>query len=332
MTVENNGLEYVRCNLCDADEAALLFQVPVRPDQAGHFARDVWNIVRCKRCGLIYVNPRLDAAALQEYYRFANPSDMAFIEGWFIQNADLQQATWKRFLRTFQRDGPAGRLLDVGCGAGGFLSIARDAGYQTVGQEVAPYFVDYCRAQLGLTVLGGELETLDLAPASFDCVTAFDVIEHHPDPKRLLRTMRRLVKPGGIAVLSTHDIGNLLARWYGLRWRYIAPIGHLVYFTRTTLSRMLVECGFKVVRQGGIHTIDRYAWMEARNYLTQFLRVVLLRGLVLWLYKPLSAQVPVLTGWQIHLRGGVLTHEKLLMRAGTQVNMNDDMVLIARAV
>jgi 2-polyprenyl-3-methyl-5-hydroxy-6-metoxy-1,4-benzoquinol methylase len=326
------GLEYVRCNLCGADDSELLFHAPVRPDQAGLFARDVWNVVRCKHCHLIYVNPRMNATALEKFYSFDNPTDMAFVQGWFIENADLQQTTWKRLLRLIRCDCPSGSVLDVGCGAGSFLSAARDMGYQVLGQEVAPHFIDYCRTQIGLKVLEGELETLDLEPASFDCVTAFDVIEHHPDPLRLLHAMRRLLKPGGFVILSTHDIGNLFARWYGARWRYIAPIGHLTYFTQETLGRMVTACGLRVVKQGGSHTIDDTLLRETRNYVVQSVRLLLLRALVLSLYKPLASRLPFLTHWQIRVGGGVLNHEKLLTRAGSQIIMNDDMVLIARAV
>jgi 2-polyprenyl-3-methyl-5-hydroxy-6-metoxy-1,4-benzoquinol methylase len=161
-------------------------------------------------------------------------------------------------------------------------------------------------------------------------VTAFDVIEHCPNPQGLMRTMNRLIKRGGIVMLSTHDIGNILARWYGTRWRYIAPIGHLTYFTRTTLAKMMTRCGFQVLRSGGSHTIDDRALAQARNYLTQSARLLLLRALILWFYKPLSVHMPSLTKWEFRTRNGIVNHEKLLLRAGTQVIMNDDMVLIAR--
>lgn len=324
------GIEYVRCNLCDADDYELVYQVPVRPDQMGEYALDTWDIVRCKSCGLIYVNPRFDAPAMENFYRFRNPMDRAFVEDWFIQNSYLRQETWKRFLRVIRRFCPSGRLLDVGCGSGSFLAAAKETGFQSVGQEVSTYFVEYCRNQLGLTVLDGELETCDFELASFDCVTCFDVIEHHPDPKRLLRSIRRLLKTDGLVVIGTHDIGNYFARLYGVRWRHIAPVGHLTYFTRATLTRMLSESGFRLVYGGGMHTADASRIAEFRNYISQGVRNLFLRALILGFYKPLSTHAPSLTHWQIHLKSGALDHEKLLRRAGTQIIMNDNMVLFAK--
>ena len=328
----NSGLEYVTCGLCGEDDTEKVFDVPVRSDQIGIYVRDSWPVVRCRRCGLVYVNPRIDAAARNAYYEFKNPVDFEFVHAWFVNNADLQRATWQRFLRVIQRYCLTGRLLDVGCGTGSFLIEAQNSGYTVLGQEVAPYFVKFCRAQHGLTVYEGDLGTLTLDPASFDCVTAFDVIEHHPNPRQMLRQIRRLLKPGGVIVISTHDIGNFFARLYGRRWRHMNPIGHLTFFTRPTLAKLLVACGFRVQQSGGLHTIDTRRSAEWRRRVLQFLRVILLRTLILALYKPVAEHLPLLRRWEFKWNGNRLTHDKLLVRAGKQIIIDDDMVFLAEAI
>ena len=250
------GIETICCNLCGADDTELLFKLPVIPYHQGIFNRDEWDIVRCRRCGLVYENPRSDAQARQYVYSFENEGDRRFVDDWFLDNADLNRATWQQVLKVLAKYKPAGTLLDVGCGAGTFLEEARRTGYWVKGQEVAPYFLRYCQETLGLEMYTGELEVLNLPAGSLDVVTAFDVIEHHPDPRRLLDEFRRLVKPDGVVVISTHDIGNWFARRYGVHWRYLGAIAHLTYFTRQTLSRMLDQAGFKVVYMGGGHTLD----------------------------------------------------------------------------
>jgi 2-polyprenyl-3-methyl-5-hydroxy-6-metoxy-1,4-benzoquinol methylase len=330
--LNSKGLEYISCNLCGGEDTELVFEAPVRPHRVGIFARDTWDIVRCKQCGLIFVNPRPDSDAQKSFYTFENPSDMAYVKDWFLENADLNKATWKRYLNAIQRFCPEGRLLDVGCGAGSFLSLAQETGFEVYGQEVSDFFIDYCRSQLGINVFAGELEDINLEPGSFDCVTAFDVIEHHPYPRLMLETIHHLLKPGGYTVISTHDIGNFYARLYGSRWRQIAPIGHLTYFTRSTLRKMLNAAGFEIAYTGGLHTIDGNTFSEARNHIYQFTRVVLLRGLILGLYKPLATRMHSLTRWQFNWKGNLINHDKLLLRAGNQIVMNDDMVMIARAI
>ncbi|HRQ38300.1 MAG TPA: class I SAM-dependent methyltransferase [Chloroflexota bacterium] len=328
--VITKGIEYVCCNLCGADDTAVRYQIPVRDDQLGDYGQDIWNIVQCRRCGLIYTNPRPDKAALSAYYTFANEWDYQFVQDWFIENADLQRPTWQRYLRVMRQYAPSGKLLDVGCGAGTFLLEAQQAGYDVCGQEVSPYFAEYGRAAHHLHIYEGELDSLNLASNSFDITTAFDVIEHHPDPQQLLQQMYDLLKPGGIIVLSTHDIGNFYARRYGDRWRYLNPVGHLVYFTRQTLQTMLHQVGFQVLQVGGIHTIDVGQTAVARNKIVQFGRVILLRALIIGLYKPITRRIPRLTHWQIQHGNATLNHKKLLLRVGSQIVMDDDMVVLAQ--
>ena len=326
------NLETVVCNLCGAEDAELYLHAPVRPQHRGQYDRDVWDVVRCRRCGLIYVNPRLDAEALYAFYEFQNEGDRAFVEDWFIESADLQRPTWNRFLDVLAREQTDGRLLDVGCGAGSFLVEAERRGYDVVGTEISPYFVQYCRERHGLDVYEGLLEDLPLQRGSFDVVTAFDVIEHHLDPTQLLQQIHDLLRPGGVVVFSTHDIGNVFARLYGDRWRHMSPVGHLTYFTRPTLRAMLRKTGFRLRREGGLHTIDATGLKTARNWAVQFLRVILLRSLILGVYQPLTRLVPALRRWRINLGNAALDHQKLMVRVGTQVIMNDDMVMIAEKI
>jgi len=327
-----SGIEYVSCPLCGADNTELMYHMPVRQDQEGVYGQDVWDIVQCKQCKLIYTNPRPDASALAAYYTFANDWDYQFVQDWFIENADLQRSTWQRYLRIMHHYAPPGKLLDVGCGAGTFLLEAQKAGNQVIGQEVSPYFAAYGRTQHHLDIREGEIEDISLGDHTFDFVTAFDVIEHHPYPQKLLREMHRLLKPGGVTFITTHDIGNFYARRYGAKWRYLNPIGHLTYFTRETLQEMLHNAGFRTLKVGGCHTIGETGMDESVNKVVQFGRVILLRSLVISLYKPVTQRFPRLARWQVRRKdGSVLDHKKLLVRAGNQIVMDDDMVLMAVA-
>jgi 2-polyprenyl-3-methyl-5-hydroxy-6-metoxy-1,4-benzoquinol methylase len=323
------GIEYIRCNLCGADNTRLLFKLPVRPQHVGVFNRDIWDIVRCQECGLIYENPRADTVARDYYYTFDNAGDFAFVQDWFLDNADFNRSTCKQILRAIHHHHPAGKLLDVGCGTGNFLTEAQKAGFDVSGQDVSPYFVEYCRTHYDFQVYSGELETLNLPESSFDCITSFDVIEHVRYPKQLLKEMRRLVKPGGLVVVGTHDIGNLFARLYGVNWRHMGAMGHITYFTRQTLARMMQECELTIVQTSGGHTVDGNKLAEIGNYVTKFFRVIVFRSLILYIYKPITSRIPALTHWSLHLGEATLNHQKLLMRAGKQVVMNDNMVLLA---
>ena len=330
MNESYKGIEFVKCNLCGEDNTKLLFQAPVRDYRSGVYNRDIWDIVQCENCDLIYTNPRIDDDARAGLYSFKTPGDEKFVKEWFIENADLQRHVWQRFLGAVQQYDQPGRLLDIGCGAGAFLVEARKNGYDVVGQEVSGFFIEYCRESHHLEIYDDFLENLEIPEQSFDFVTIFDVIEHHPNPDLLLKQINSLLKPNGIIVVGTHDIGNWIARYHGVNWRYIKPIGHITYFTRKTLMAMLKKNGFDILQVGGSHTIDKSKTKRIKNNVVQFLRLILFRSLILFIYKPITKRIPRLTRWEIKLGKGRLNHKKLLMRAGDQVNMNDNMLIIAR--
>jgi len=327
--MKTTGVEHVACPLCGADRPDVLFQAPVWAYNIGRYAYDSWPVGRCPTCGLTYLPDRMDAEARDALYAFVHAGDQEFVQGWFLDSADLNRPTWQRLLRVLAQHRPAGRLLDFGCGPGDFLDAARQRGYDVEGFEVSGVFLERCRAR-GLAVTDDLPGLLARAGGAFDCITSFDVIEHHPDPLQMLRDLRALIKDDGVLMISTHDIGNPFARLYGPRWRHLNPIGHLTFFTRETLTLMLERAGFAVVRRGGHHTIDGAPAAEARNWLSGLMRVVLLRGLLLLTYKPLAERIPALQRWQIRLGRRVLNHQKLALRLGDQVVINDDMVLLAR--
>lgn len=326
------GEEYVRCTLCGADDAALLYNIPVKDYNRGRYARDSWPVVRCRSCGLIYCNPRIDAEARAAHYQFTNPGEQAFIQDWFIDNADIQQAQWQRILRVIQCYCPHGQLLDLGCGPGHFLAEARALGYEAIGQDISPVFRQIAADKHKISVYETLADVAAQHGRNFACATAFDVIEHHADPAQMVRDMRAMLRPGGLLVITTHDIGNWFAQRYGPNWRYLNPIGHLTYFTRDTLGALLLKHGFRIERWGGWHTIEARPPAEITRWATQSLRTLGLRGLLMYGYKPLAERFPALSRWELRLGRATLNHRKMMTRVGEQVIINDDMVAIARAV
>jgi 2-polyprenyl-3-methyl-5-hydroxy-6-metoxy-1,4-benzoquinol methylase len=325
------GVEWVLCNLCGADDPVHIADIPVLPHHRGVYGRDEWPLVRCRCCGLHYHNPRFDAAARDAFYQFTVPDEANYIQRWFVENADLQRPTWQRVARVLQTYRAGGKLLDVGCGPGWFLSVARDYGYHVVGQDISPPMVHLAATQYQLAVE----PTIDTAVAQhgqFDVVTSFDVIEHHEDPLAMLREIHTALRPDGILLLTTHDIGNWFARYYGPKWRQINPIGHITYFDQRTLTLILERAGFQVLRFGGWHTIAETPRREAQRWLSQMMRTIIIRGLFITLYAPLANRYAPLRTWQLNINKQHWNHEKLMLRVGGQVIMNDDIVVIAQKI
>ena len=244
-------MEYVHCNLCGADDALIRYPCTIADRSAADWSAYACThsgygrhhtIVQCRRCGLVYTNPRLDEHDIADTYA-------AVEDPLYLEEREGRVLTFQHHLKPLERvaGAPAGRpLLDVGCYTGVFVEIAAGAGSVKKGVEPSHWAVEQAQGR-GLHVVQGTLDTADLSPAAFDVVTLWDVIEHVTDPRGTLEQVYRLLRPGGIVVVHTIDIDSLFARLMGARWPWLMEM-HIYYFSRRTMRALLEACGFEVLR------------------------------------------------------------------------------------
>lgn len=140
---------------------------------------------------------------------------------------------------------PPGRLIDLGCGTGCFVSEAARAGWRAEGVEVSPYAAEQARAA-GLEVRCAAVEGLQLEPGTYDCVTLWDVIEHVRDPREVISQAAGGLRPGGILAVSTGDVRSWCARLSGAAWHLYTLPEHLYFFTRPALRRLIESAGCRL--------------------------------------------------------------------------------------
>lgn len=141
-------------------------------------------------------------------------------------------------------------VLDVGCSRGSFLAAGARLGFSMEGVEPAANIAAAARAQ-GLTVHTGLLEEAGFPPASFDAVTLFEVIEHLKEPLALLRECHRVVKPGGLLVLSTGNTMSWTVAAMRERWDYFHIArdgGHVSFYNPRSVALLAKRAGFRVER------------------------------------------------------------------------------------
>jgi SAM-dependent methyltransferase len=222
--------ETVRCNLCGADDARPLFR---RADERLLVDDVEWAAVRCRRCGLGYLNPRPTRDEIGRYY----PG------GYFDRRATMRPR-YERQARYVPGEG--GRLLDVGTARGDFLAVMRDRGWDVVGVEPAeagnPHGLEIHRVPFP--------EGCDLPDESFDVVTAWAVFEHLYDPASAFDLCASLLRPGGTLIVQVPNLRSAHARWAEDVPR------HLYFFSEPTLRRYGERSGLVLERV--IHTTDLF--------------------------------------------------------------------------
>ncbi len=189
---------------------------------------DPGRILRCSRCGLGFRLPRPTAADLAKLYHGMDDSV-------YEAEARGRRHTACKHLSIVHRFLKPGRILDVGCASGRFLSVAVAAGWIARGIEPSRSLSRRAQEALGEGVVHPvTLEEIEIQRDSFDAVTLWDLLEHVADPLFCLRKCRTLLRPGGHVFANVPDLDSLQARMFGRRWPLILP-EHLQYFNRKSL-------------------------------------------------------------------------------------------------
>ena len=238
----------VPCNLCGGDRFEVVLPALEAVEQAlneryrsssDDICRD--QVVRCRDCELVYINPRPPLEHIHQGYAEA-------VDETYVSQAEGRLHAFRRIARQISRlkDPDGRRLLDVGAAAGFFLVAAREQGWKVEGIELSSWLADWAKQHFDLTIHTTPLRKGQFPPDHFDAVTMFDVLEHVEDPTATVRIVREVLKDDGLFVLSYPDYGSIFARLLKRRWWFLLSV-HLYYFTRQTIRRLLEQNGFEVI-------------------------------------------------------------------------------------
>jgi 2-polyprenyl-3-methyl-5-hydroxy-6-metoxy-1,4-benzoquinol methylase len=215
-------------------------------------ARPVWregeyDLVRCPTCELVYVGNPPDDRELERLYSFESGFHTELASNSDDQNSASRENALHH-LEVIARTQRPGRLLDVGCATGRFLTAAAERGWQTEGVELNGDTAEIAR-DAGHEVTIGTLENLG-PTEQFDTITMWDVVEHVSDPLSLLKAARERLAPDGRLWLATPNVDGLfpqaslrVAAKVG-RWPHPEPPYHLSQFSERTLRHTLDRAGF----------------------------------------------------------------------------------------
>lgn len=287
------GWDDTPCPLCHRHDSAVLLEAP-DPSAAG---LGLWfAVVKCSACGLIYTNPRPDADSIGQFYSanyrpHRRPSQLRRpLRRWY-RLAGFPDSRGKE-----RRELPLhgqGRLLDFGCGGGGFLLRMAEQGWNVMGLDASVGAVTQIREEFGLRALVGSLPHPELEPQSFDVVTMWHSLEHVHQPLSILQEAHRLLVPGGRLIVAVPNIDSWPFRWFGTAWFGLDLPRHLTHFTPVTLREMIERAGFQI---NVVRPIRHADWLRSSAKLARR------SGPVSWFQRALRYKpVARLAAWACYL-------------------------------
>lgn len=240
----------IKCNNCQGDDHRALAKV--RGNRGNDFISRYHNVVICKNCGLVFLNPQHDEEDYAKYYARFNTGKIDLNQEIKEISPERRRTSGRAKLKDFLIDNidePSlanpPRLLDVGCGKGIFLHHLKDSNFILEGLEPGKMGARFARERFGFKINECMLSDHNLPEESFDVVTALAMIEHVNDPLKTLKTLWKLLKPGGYVLLTTPNFKQMaLTRGVENYFKFV----HTFYYTDVTLSSLMKQAGFKIVK------------------------------------------------------------------------------------
>ncbi len=260
-------MEVCKCNICQSSNMENLFK------------KDSWDIVRCSGCGLVFVKNIPCDTNLKNIYdaEFFKDGQKSPIEGLRFDDSPAYINASKRLEKIRKMGFSNGRMLDIGCSTGIFLKAA-SSHYDGVGLDISKYATEFATNNLGVKAKCGTIFDLNFEQKNFDIITMWDVIEHVRDPDKYIDKVSQFIRPGGLLALSTGNIQSLMFKVQKKKWHLLIPPQHLFYFSPNTISILLENHGFKIIKisYDGQYTnigyiIDKLKRIHTKNKLIKFM-------------------------------------------------------------
>ena len=205
---------------------------------------DYLEAKKCKDCGMISVNPHLNDEGLSKVY-----------QDYFTHRLDEKELFEKRkIMYKIDHDWITkfinhGKMLDVGCSGGQFLSVFDPKKWERQGVEIDKDAAEFAKSEYDIPVSIGYFPEISFEE-KFDLVVIRGVIEHFSDPISVLKKCAEVLKPNGFLFITATPVGNSFAfDVYREKWHLFTPLAHIHFFTVDLLSRVLKTFGMSLIDQ-----------------------------------------------------------------------------------
>lgn len=239
-------------------------------------SKNNFDLYKCSLCSLVFVYPQPSSKFLLEEVYSAKSGYQANKE----QNLSRVKLSFKKIkvLDFLLKNIKGGRFLDVGCSNGDLLWFAQKASFDVWGVELNKRTADIAKKN-GISVFNGFLEDAPFEDNFFDCIYLGDLIEHVNDPSKLLLHCKKILRSGGLIIISTPNLDCFWAqttwklyKFFSIPWSSITPPHHLFQFSVKNLDMLAHNVDLKKISMwferpprllyelGATHLVKKYKY------------------------------------------------------------------------
>jgi SAM-dependent methyltransferase len=210
-----------------------------------------WRILHCPDCGFGWTSPPLDEAQIPLHYPTAYLGDTRQTLEDYFSGKLAGSRSWRGELqkvRLLEKYAGPGRILDVGCGDGKFLWALDADRWDRTGVEASADTVATVQNRMpSLQLVAGNIYSEKLEVEGYDAITFWHVLEHLPQPRKVLQRASELLVPGGWLFLSLPNLESMQARLFRQHWYPFGDVPrHLYHFSRRSIDELLAEVPLEV--------------------------------------------------------------------------------------
>jgi SAM-dependent methyltransferase len=246
-----------RCPSCHDADASVLLRAPDR----FHGRSELYTLMRCPACSLVWIDSPPTPEDMGRHY--GPDYDRAI-----SSTGEATVERWRGRCETIARYKQGGRILDLGCSSGSFLSALSRDHWQLFGIEMSQEVAERARKRCGATVFVGDILDAKFPANHFDAITCIHVFEHVYKPREVLTKVAEWLKPGGVFYTLMPNIDSAAFRFFKSYWYALELPRHLFHFSPRSLAYLTDSVGLKTLslkteRQVFFEISARYALNDA---------------------------------------------------------------------
>ncbi|KAB8139580.1 class I SAM-dependent methyltransferase [Chloroflexia bacterium SDU3-3] len=205
------------------------------------------TMYQCRRCTVIFTSPQPKQEDILGRYS-KNWFEQEYLPSYGINpetpNLEPLSARFSSEIKPLELFYQSGNILDIGAGAGLFLSQAKKHNWKVHGVEISSYGPAYAKKHFDIDIFQGDLFDSEFPDDYFDVVILQDTIEHVPDPLRIMQEINRILRIGGAVIISTPNFDSISRKIFQKHWSLISPSEHLFLFNMKSMLYLLRKTGF----------------------------------------------------------------------------------------